>query len=88
MTLSSPLQYGTYVCIIDRHGNIEDRGTIVGRHRVVGGGMIYDIQQRGERSMSKRICGVAENRIRCVDSRVKAYEQKPSEDPRHIKDKA
>jgi hypothetical protein len=55
--------HGDTVIVADRHGNHEVRGKIVGRH-MSSEGMIYDVQPGDEWSMSKRVCGVHEHRLR------------------------
>ncbi len=56
--------HGDRVTVYDRHGNVECRGKIAGRHQIVGGDTIYDIQPDREFSMTARKCGIPAARIR------------------------
>jgi hypothetical protein len=47
----------------------------------------YDVQPRGESSLSKRECGIHHDRIRAVGKPYLAYEQR-DEEPKMIMDEA
>ena len=81
-------QHGDEVMVFDSKGNYELRGVIVGRHKIVGGDYIFDIQPNRQESLSKRLCGVPESRLRSVSRPIKAYERGPLTDPKHVLDEA
>lgn len=72
----------------DARGNFELRGTIVGRHKVVGGDCVYDVQPRHRGSLTSRVCGIPGSRLRSVGKPYLAYERRAEPGPRHIADEA
>jgi hypothetical protein len=63
MGLQLRFNHGDRVIVIDSRGNHEARGVVLGRH-ASRHGAIYDVQPDGELSMSARIKGVPEVRLR------------------------
>ncbi len=77
---------GDEVMVFDEHGNYELRGKIVGVHRISP--PIYDVHPNRAESLSKRICGIPESRLRSVAKQILAYERKLPGEPKHILDHA
>ncbi len=62
MTYTLKFNHGDRVLVLDWKGNIEARGTMVGRHDTRSGPH-YDVQPLDELSLSKRLVGLPESRI-------------------------
>lgn len=58
------LHHGCVVSVYDHNGRFELSGRIAGRHKIVGGAYIYDIEPLAEYSLKRRICGIPESRVR------------------------
>lgn len=85
MTIPANLRnHGDEVIVLDRNGHYECRGYIVGRYACDP--PIYDVQPHRSESLSRRLCGIPETRLRNVDKRVKAYEPKQEAQPQRILD--
>lgn len=56
--------HGCIVSVYDKNGNFEMRARIAGRHKVVGGSYMYDVEPLAEYSLKLRECGIPEARIR------------------------
>ncbi|MDY3551440.1 hypothetical protein R5W24_000516 [Gemmata sp. JC717] len=63
MTFTMNFNHGDRVIVVDRHGNHEVRGVILGRYETRKGSM-YDVQPHGELSLSARLVGIPEDRLR------------------------
>jgi hypothetical protein len=63
MTYNLNFIHGDRVIVVDRHGNHEARGIVVGRDRARQGPQ-YDVQPHGKLSLSDRLVGVPEERLR------------------------
>lgn len=73
MTRDTRFHHGSEVLVFDARGNYAARGRVVGVHRCVPA--VYDIQPDREASLSKRLCGIPEARLRAVGKPVLAYER-------------
>lgn len=80
--------HGDEVMVSDDKGNYEFRGKVVGRHKIVGGDYIFDVQPNRAESMSRRICGIPSSRLRGVSKPILAYERRPTPAPKHVLDHA
>lgn len=80
---TEPYTHGQEVMVFDHRGNYEGRGKVVGVHRC--NPWQYDIQPRGESSLSKRQCGIHHDRIRPIGKPYLAYDRK-DEQPKYIMD--
>jgi hypothetical protein len=78
--------HGDEVLVFDAKGNYECRGVIVGVHRCEP--PHYDIQPNRQESLSRRICGIPESRLRSVGKAILAYERRPLPEAKHILDDA
>ena len=79
--VSTPEQiryHGQRVIVYDAKGRYECRGVIVGRHKVVAGDTIYDVQPDQAESMAKRICGIPASQLRSA--------QPESAEPQNVMD--
>jgi len=65
---------GDEVLMLDSRGNVELRGEIVGVYACHP--PIYDLHPKREFSLSRRICGVPEWRLRSVCRPNSAYERR------------
>lgn len=83
--MDSKFQHGQEVIVLDRKGEYECRGKVVGIHRC--NPAIYDIQPARQESLAKRLCGVPEAQLRPVGKPVLAYERREAQ-PKHIMDEA
>jgi hypothetical protein len=63
MAYALRFNHGDRVIVLDHRGNHEARGTIAGRHETRSGAS-YDVQPLGEFSLSKRLVGIPEIRLR------------------------
>lgn len=63
MTYTLNFNHGDRVIVVDRHGNHEARGVVVGRHQTRQGPR-YDVQPQGEYSLACRLVGLPEERLR------------------------
>lgn len=86
MTYQLPYAHGDLVLVLGRDGQIEARGTIVGRCRTRTGPH-YDVQPSGTR-LDKRICGIPEGRVMRLGKPYLAYERQADREPRHVLDEA
>lgn len=77
---------GDQVMVFDTKGNYEFRGTIVGRYACDP--PLYDVQPDRAESLSRRLCGIQDARLRKVGRHILAYERKPAAEPQHILDHA
>jgi hypothetical protein len=78
--------HGDEVMVFDANGNYELRGVIVGVHRCDP--PHYDVQPSRAESLSRRICGIPESRLRSVGKPILAYEGKKPSKPIHVLDDA
>jgi hypothetical protein len=75
MTAPDRLRHiGDEVMVYDARGNYEIRGVIVGRYACDP--PIYDVQPNRAESLTRRMCGVPESRLRSVGKPILAYERK------------
>jgi hypothetical protein len=82
MTIPDRLRnIGDEVMVYDSKGNYELRGVIMGVY--ASNPPIYDVQPNRAESLSRRLCGIPESRLRSVGRPILAYERK-SADPQHI----
>lgn len=65
--------FGDQVIVMDRRGQEECRGVIVGVHRIVP--PHYDIQPFREQSMTGRVCGIPESRLRAYGLKLVKQEE-------------
>lgn len=79
---------GDEVMVSDRHGNYEFRGVIVGRHMIVGGDAIYDVQPNRTKDLPQRKVGIPGTQLRSLGRQILAYERKVPGTPMHILDHA
>lgn len=77
---------GQEVIVLDRRGEYELRGTIVGIRR--SNPRLYDVQPNRQESLARRICGIPEEQLRRVGRPYLAYERRPEQTPKHILDEA
>lgn len=63
MTYTLKFNHGDRVIVLDRRGNHEARGVVVGRHQTRQGPR-YDVQPHGEPSLAERLVGIPEERLR------------------------
>ena len=77
--------HGQEVVVLDRKGEYECRGRIMGVHRC--NPAVYDVQPNREESLAKRMCGISEARLRPVGRPILAYERRDDQ-PKHIRDEA
>jgi hypothetical protein len=77
--------HGQEVVVLDRKGEYEFRGRVMGVHRC--NPTYYDVQPNHEESLAKRMCGIPETRLRPVGRPILAYERR-DEQPKHIRDDA
>lgn len=82
----SSRQIGDEVLVLDSKGNYEFRGVVVGVHRCES--PIYDVQPNRADSLSKRVCGISDSRLRSVGKPILAYERQMPGEPKHILDEA
>jgi hypothetical protein len=83
--MDTKFTHGQEVIVLDRHGQYEFRGRVMGIHRC--NPTMYDIQPNREESLARRMCGLPENQLRPVGRPVLAYERRET-NPKHIMDEA
>jgi hypothetical protein len=82
--MTEAFTHGQEVIAYDHNGK-QFRGTIMGVHRC--NPWQYDVQPRGESSLSQRVCGIHHDRVRPVARPYLAYERREAR-PMHILDEA
>lgn len=82
-------EIGQEVIVLDRRGEYECRGKIVGCYACATN--LYDVQPCRHESMARRLHAVPQSQLRCVSRQIRAYEcvgmRKPPK-PVHVLDEA